>query len=48
MNEEFLWVEKYRPKTIEDTILPVDLKVIFQQFVDQRIVERPALDRLVG
>lgn len=36
MNEEFLWVEKYRPKTIEETILPCDLKQTFQQFVDQK------------
>jgi len=36
MNEEFLWVEKYRPKTIEDIILPCDLKATFQQFVDQK------------
>jgi DNA polymerase III delta prime subunit len=36
MNEEFLWVEKYRPKTIEDTILPVELKSVFQKFVDQK------------
>lgn len=35
MQEEFLWVEKYRPKTIEDTILPPDLKATFQNFVDQ-------------
>lgn len=38
MNEEFLWVEKYRPKTIQDTILPCDLKATFQQFVDQKNV----------
>ena len=36
MLEEFLWVEKYRPKTIDETILPVDLKAVFQQFVDQK------------
>ena len=36
MNEEFLWVEKYRPRTIEETILPCDLKATFQQFVDQK------------
>lgn len=36
MNTDFLWVEKYRPKTIEDTILPVELKKMFQQFVDQK------------
>lgn len=35
MLEEFLWVEKYRPKTIEETILTADLKQTFQQFVDQ-------------
>ena len=35
ISEEFLWVEKYRPKTIEDTVLPADLKNTFQQFVDQ-------------
>ncbi len=38
MLEQFLWVERYRPKTIADTILPADLKKIFQTFVDQRNV----------
>ena len=33
--EEFLFVEKYRPKKIEDCILPDELKTVFQQFVDQ-------------
>lgn len=32
---DFLWTEKFRPKTIEDCILPVELKKTFQQFVDQ-------------
>ena len=36
MLENFLWVEKYRPKTIDDCILPEDLKKTFQQFVDQK------------
>lgn len=31
---EFLWVEKYRPRTIEDCILPTSLKKTFQQIVD--------------
>tara|TARA_B110000444_G_scaffold97089_1_gene92110 strand:+ start:88 stop:1029 length:942 start_codon:yes stop_codon:yes gene_type:complete len=31
---EFLWVEKYRPQTIEDCILPESLKKTFQQIVD--------------
>lgn len=36
MLEDYLWVEKYRPKTIEECILPADLKATFQQFVDQK------------
>ena len=31
--EEFLWVEKYRPKTINDCILPDAIKSTFNQFV---------------
>lgn len=34
MQDQFLWVEKYRPKTIEDCILPKQLKDTFQQIVD--------------
>ena len=33
MKEEFLYVEKYRPQTIEDTILPENLKKTFREFV---------------
>ena len=29
MSEQFLWVEKYRPKKIADCILPADLKNYF-------------------
>lgn len=35
LNENPLWVEKYRPKKIQDCILPADLKATFQAFVDQ-------------
>ena len=35
MSKDFLWVEKYRPKKIEDCILPANIKKTFQQFVDQ-------------
>jgi len=31
----FLWVEKYRPKTIDDCILPDATKKIFQGFLEQ-------------
>ena len=34
MSNEFLWVEKYRPKTIADTILPKELKQTFKKIVD--------------
>ena len=33
MSNDFLWVEKYRPKTIEDVILPQDLKAFFKEVV---------------
>lgn len=32
--DEFLWVEKYRPKTINDCILPEGLKQTFSSFID--------------
>ena len=35
MRDEFLWVEKYRPKKIEDCILPAGIKDTFQQFVNR-------------
>tara|TARA_B100000131_G_scaffold305429_1_gene331408 strand:+ start:1429 stop:2364 length:936 start_codon:yes stop_codon:yes gene_type:complete len=31
----FLWVEKYRPHTIEECILPEDTKKLFQGFLEQ-------------
>lgn len=34
MSNDFLWVEKYRPKTIGETILPSDLKATFQKIVE--------------
>ena len=33
MSEEFLWVEKYRPSTIEDCVLPDVVKETFGQFL---------------
>jgi DNA polymerase III delta prime subunit len=32
---DFLWVEQYRPQTIDECILPTDLKETFQSFVDR-------------
>ena len=33
MSDDFLWVEKYRPQTINDVILPSDLKEFFKEVV---------------
>jgi len=33
MNTDFLWVEEYRPQTIDDCILPQSLKTLFQSFI---------------
>ncbi len=35
MSEEFVWVEKYRPKKISDCILPTNIKKTFQDFLDK-------------
>ena len=32
---DFLWVEQYRPQTIDECILPTDIKATFQSFVDR-------------
>jgi len=32
---DFIWVEKYRPTTIEECILPKSIKQTFQDFVDR-------------
>ncbi len=35
MNKKFLWVEEYRPHTLEDCILPVNIKNSFKGFIEQ-------------
>jgi DNA polymerase III delta prime subunit len=36
--EHLLWTEKYRPKTVEDCILPERLKKPFQEYVNQNTI----------
>ena len=36
MKEDFLWVEKYRPKNINDCVLPNETKKIFLDFVNNK------------
>ena len=35
IKDDFLWVEKYRPKTIEECILPERTKKTFLEFLDR-------------
>ena len=46
--DEILWVEKYRPQSIEDCILPSELKQTFQQFVDNEEIPNLLLTGTAG
>lgn len=35
MSNDFLWVEKYRPQTVDECILPEETKVMFKGFIEQ-------------
>lgn len=48
IRDDFLWVEKYRPRTIDSAILPSTLKTTFQQFVDQKNVPNLLLTGRAG
>ena len=48
MREEFLWVEKYRPKTIDECILSEGLKKTFQEFVDNKEIPNLLLTGTAG
>jgi len=45
---DFLWVEKYRPKTIEDCILSEDLKNTFTEFLKQKEIPNLLLSGSAG
>jgi DNA polymerase III delta prime subunit len=48
MREEFLWVEKYRPHKVADTVLPPSLQSTFQQFVDDGSIPNLLLSGRAG
>lgn len=48
MSKDFLWVEKYRPHTIEDTILPSRIKKVFQEIVSTGEVPNMLLTGTAG
>jgi len=41
--QEFLWVEKYRPRTLEDCILPADQKKVFQEMLSKGEIQNMLL-----
>ena len=41
--DEFLWVEKWRPKTISDCILPASQRKIFQEMIDKGDIQNMLL-----
>ena len=48
MSNHMLWVEKYRPKTIEDCILPDSLKTTFQEYVNRKEIPNLLLSGSAG
>ena len=48
MNEHMLWVEKYRPKKVEDCILPENLKTTFQEYVNRKEIPNLLLSGTAG
>ena len=48
MRDDFLWVEKYRPHTIADTILPPSLQATFQKFVSDENIPNLLLTGRAG
>ena len=45
---DFIWCEKYRPKTVEDCILPDRLKKTFQEYVDRKSIPNLMLTGTAG
>ena len=48
MSEQLLWTEKYRPKTVEDCILPEAIKETFQEYVKQKHIPTLLLSGTAG
>ena len=46
--EQFLWVEKYRPRKVSDCILPKNLLNTFQEFVEQDNIPNMLLSGTAG
>ena len=46
--EDFLWVEKYRPTTIEDCVLPKDIKQTFLDIIEKNDIPNLLLSGPAG
>ena len=46
--DTFLWVEKYRPKTVDECILPTELKKTFSEFVKDKHIPNLILSGSAG
>ena len=45
---DFLWVEKYRPQTVDDCILPDDVKATFKSFIEKGEIPNLLLSGTAG
>jgi DNA polymerase III delta prime subunit len=48
MLDEFLWVEKYRPSSLDDCILPKHVKLFFKQFIKVGAMQNLVLSGQAG
>ena len=48
MNDQILWVEKYRPRKVQDCILHDSLKKTFQEYVDRKEIPNLLLSGSAG
>ena len=49
MNDQhILWVEKYRPKTVKDCVLPDNIKDTFQEYVNRKEIPNLLLSGTAG
>ena len=46
--DHMLWVERYRPKTVEDCILPYAVKATFQEYVNRKEIPNLLLSGTAG
>lgn len=47
-NDQFLWVEKYRPRKLDDCILPSSMKTTFKEFIDSGQIPNMLLSGSAG